>query len=875
MPSGNRWGPWRSLLVLSPVLIGGPLYAYQQHFKLPQPLSALTNPETNLPQISEERILGISKHLSEGIGYRTVGTYEHSLADKWMVQAAEQVQQNCERIVRRTGRKLVCEVWRQEGSGNHRFDMMGKRLYKTYVNLTNIVVRISDGTPEGKEHAVLINSHLDSTLPSPGAADDALPVGIMLDCMRVLIETPDWSPTHAIIFLFNHAEESLQDGSHLFSTQHPIAPTVRAMVNLEAAGTTGREILFQATSEQMIEAYSRVPRPYGTIFANDIFSSGIILSDTDFRQFETYLNVTGLDMAVVGNSYLYHMRKDLVENIEPGTPQHMGENTLALIRYLSSSESPVANLTEGYSRPSTVFYAHVGPTFFIYSFTTAKIMYTALLVASFALVRLTFVDPAPALKSGHGFWREQGKGVIAVTAGIAGTLLVPNVVAVVMRSVLNKGMSWFKSPLAPIGLYGPAALLGAMISQYFVGEVHEQSVFTALLLIQAFFALAVQLVNIGSAAIFFLTALPLFVVLALNPLFVGSNQRISLWTYGLGQILPSLSGSLLLLGVVEVFVPLTGRIGADAPADNIVATIISGLGAISFPLVLPFAHKFGHRRLLRGIVFLSVIMVVLIGVFASMEPFDAMHQKRLFFLHMENITTHEQHLHIATADGAPGFEKLVEDIVHEFGAIEHVPPPVVMDEYNSDWDSLYPFSNFLSPYKIPLSIHPDYISPWTSERPFTVTSVDHPITNDLLPPGTTRNLTITVSHPDLIWTVIAFDAHVLQWSLDDNPPDEHARHHIKEGSFYGHDTYSFDLVIKVPPPPPGGDVEAQDAGRVGIRVNFVGLQERGVWPAKKAVKAYGGVAMELFEELDGWLEEKTQGKVDALLMGCVGGVTVV
>ena len=96
----------------------------------------------------------------------------------------------------------------------------------------------------------------------------------------------------------------------------------------------------------------------------------------------------------------------------------------------------------------------------MYSFSTAKIMYSALLVASFVLVRLTFVDPAPALKAGHGFWREQGKGAIAVTAGVAGTMLLPNVVAVVMRSVLNKGMSWFKNPLAPIGLYGPAALLG-------------------------------------------------------------------------------------------------------------------------------------------------------------------------------------------------------------------------------------------------------------------------------------------------------------------------------------------------------------------------------------------------------------------------------
>jgi Zn-dependent M28 family amino/carboxypeptidase len=195
-----------------------------------------------------------------------------------------------------------------------RFDMMGKRIYKTYVNLSNIIVRISDGTPEGKEHAVLFNAHLDSTLPSPGAADDALSVGIMLDCMRVLIETPDWSPKHAIIFrkvyfflvsrsfspsfaVFNHAEECLQDGSHLFSTQHPIAPTwvsldifafsiltpmsaselpsiskvghiVRCRLThikiLTAAGTSGREILFQATSEQMIEAYSHIPR-YGLI----------------------------------------------------------------------------------------------------------------------------------------------------------------------------------------------------------------------------------------------------------------------------------------------------------------------------------------------------------------------------------------------------------------------------------------------------------------------------------------------------------------------------------------------------------------------------------------------------------------------------------
>jgi hypothetical protein len=140
----------------------------------------------------------------------------------------------------------------------------------------------------------------------------------------------------------------------------------------------------------------------------------------------------------------------------------MGENTLALLKYLSSKKSPVAGLTNGYTKPTTVFFAHVGPTFFIYSFTTAKIIYGLLFAFSLLLVRITFVDPAPALRKGHGFWREQRKGAVAVLAGMAGTMIVPNVVALIMREVLNKGMSWFRNELAPIGLYGPAALLGAL-----------------------------------------------------------------------------------------------------------------------------------------------------------------------------------------------------------------------------------------------------------------------------------------------------------------------------------------------------------------------------------------------------------------------------
>ncbi|KAJ7097218.1 hypothetical protein B0H15DRAFT_825213 [Mycena belliarum] len=842
-----RWGLRRSLLAIGPVLLIAPLLALKQHYSLPEPEISLFDARTGLPQISEARILGYAKYLSEDIGYRTVGTYEHALADDWMVEQAEAAKRHCESVVKASGRRLECEVWRQQGSGTHRFDMMSKRLYKSYQNLTNIIVRLSDGTPEGKAHALLLNSHLDSTLPSPGAADDAISVGIMLDCIRVLVDTPGWSPAHAVVFLFNHAEESLQDGSHLFSTQHPIAHTVRAVINLEAAGTTGRELLFQATSEEMVEAYSHVPRPFGTIFANDVFNSGVLLSDTDFRQFEEYLDVPGLDIAIVGNSYLYHMRKDLVENIEAGVAQNMGENTLALIRHLTAAGSALPTLKAGFAhkRMHMVYFGLMG-RFFIYRFSTAKVLYGALFAGALALAR------------GHAV----GAGVRAVGTGILGSMLVPNLVALVMQRGLGKGMSWFAGGhFAAIGLYAPATLLGAMVSQLLVPATDEKAVFAAIVLLQAAAAFGIQLLNIGSAAAFFISGLPLFASLLLNNVALTTRRgEVSLWAYTLGQFLPLLTGTLIMVPTVEVFVPLTGRLG-DVPADNIVASLIAFLGAQALPLAVPFAHRFGRQTLRRMVLVLAALTLANMALYARRDVFDAMHQKRLFVLHLENVTTHEHHLHIASADGAPGFHELVHDIMTEFAGLQTAIEPVVMDDYNSDWDSLYPFSAFLSPYKIELPKDASYASPWIAEGTgFSLEAVDD--VTDLV--AGTRSLTVKINHPGLIWTVIAFDAHVLQWNLDKNPPAEFARHHVKEASFYKADAWTLELVVRLPA-----------SGERGIGFNFIGLQEKAMWPAKRAVKEQGGPAMVLFERLDAWLDEKTGGTVDALLMGCVAGTAVV
>ena len=70
-------------------------------------------------------------------------------------------------------------------------------------------------------------------------------------------------------------------------------------------------------------------------------------------------------------------------------------------------------------------------------------------------------------------------------------------------------------------------------------------------------------------------------------------------------------------------------------------------------------------------------------------------------------------------------------------------------------------------------------------------------------------------------------------------------------------------------------IKLTDDDPSGLSVNFIGVQEKRMWPGKKSVKAEGGLAMRLFEEFDSWLEVKTGGTVDALLMGCVAGSVVV
>lgn len=203
----------------------------------------------------------------------------------------------------------------------------------------------------------------------------------------------------------------------------------------------------------------------------------------------------------------------------------------------------------------------------------------------------------------------------------------------------------------------------------------------------------------------------------------------SLVTYAISSFIPLFIGTSSAYLTLDVFVPLTGRIGADAPADNLIATIVSIVGALGCPLFVPFVWRFQNsntRVLNRMILAMVLVTAIPIAVFSVREPFDSMHQKRVYVMRTENvsrsflqlyvaflnhfqITTGEHHLHLSTSDGAPNFEYLVYEVAKQFSAPAITEPsdnastvaagipvpqpePVLMDWYNSDWDPMFPFS---------------------------------------------------------------------------------------------------------------------------------------------------------------------------------------
>ncbi|KAJ3254880.1 hypothetical protein HK103_006776 [Boothiomyces macroporosus] len=394
---------------------------------LPEPQA-----KTDLDYFSEGNCFDIIKVLSSDIGMRVVGTPQETKAKEYIIDYINNLKKSS---------KNEMEVIIQNAHGSHRFDFMGEPVIKVYSNVTNIIVRLTCDTCS--KDAILLNSHFDSSIVTPGAADDAAGVAIMLELIRLFSKK---EIKNSIVFLFNGAEETLQDATHAFVTQHELAPTIKAVLNLEAMGAKGKEILFQANSKALVDAYKHVPRPHASSLSNDVFGTGLILSDTDFRQFVQYGNLVGLDFAFYQNSYQYHTTMDTIENIQAGSIQHFGDNIYSILEHIVNLDKLDFEFDS-----NTVYYDLMGYSMVQYDKSVANVVHYVVVVISLLVClnqsRVLNMNLIDSLKVVLGF-------IVSIFSSI-----VTTIIASLFLATINP-MSWFSNEYFAVYLWGLSFAVG-------------------------------------------------------------------------------------------------------------------------------------------------------------------------------------------------------------------------------------------------------------------------------------------------------------------------------------------------------------------------------------------------------------------------------
>jgi hypothetical protein len=215
--------------------------------------------------------------------------------------------------------------------------------YGATAHVRNIVAT----RPGRRPFAIALVAHYDSVPDGPGAADDALGVGVCLEAGRILARRA--TPNYALALVFTDGEEyGLMGAAALL--RDPIAGWMRAVVNFEAIGSSGPALLFETTprSGSVLQAWaSQVRWPAGASFMTEIYRH--LRADTDL----TLLKRTGLagaNFAPVGDSYTYHTQLDNVSRLDRASVRHAGDNAVALAEALD-----VTDLSAPRDSPSTYF----------------------------------------------------------------------------------------------------------------------------------------------------------------------------------------------------------------------------------------------------------------------------------------------------------------------------------------------------------------------------------------------------------------------------------------------------------------------------------------------------------------------------------------
>ncbi len=582
-------------------------------------------PVTPLPvtadagRFSEARAWPLVEELADGIGPRPLGSSE-----------ADQAARSLERRLRALP---GVEVERQEVSGT-RFEEGVLVVYR----VVNVLARYGGERPE----AVLLSAHYDSPAESPGAADNGLGVATGVEVMRALAAGP--RPRQTVVLNLNGGEESGRLGAAGFLA-HPWARDVRAFANLDATGAAGKALLFRAGPGQawLLEAYAAaVPQPVGSVLGQDLLGSGAVPLFTDFEEY-TAARLPGVDLATLEDGYAYHTEGDRPGRLAPGTLQHLGDNTLALLRALVlPARTPVPE-------------APVGAFFSVWD--RVMVVYSP---------RVAWLGVALAWALTLGAWgaasRRRGLSARGVLRGAAWTglggvlgLAVPLLGALLLGGVLGRPHGWFAWPWLGGVTFGALGLVGVCAAEAAWSRsaarrggdlaVRGLERWSGALLWGGVVLLVMSAAGLGSAYV------PLLWVLG-GATGLGVAVLAPRW-WGVGWVLAFLPGAVVtgeLVGwVLALAVPLTGHLLVPFALDGAIALLVAlPLTAAAWLVPLVWPWEAGGRRVL-GLV--GLCAVVGWGALALVPTSSAQRPRRLRAV--ERVTPEGATRVVQSLDGLP------------------------------------------------------------------------------------------------------------------------------------------------------------------------------------------------------------------------------
>lgn len=196
----------------------------------------------------------------------------------------------------------------------------------------NVVARL-EGT--ARDGAVLLMAHYDSVPGGPGVSDDLAGTAAVLEAARALKAGPP--PKNPVIFLLDDGEEAGLLGAQAFADS-PLAREVKVIVNLEARGTAGPSLMFETIGHDgwlvplLAEGASR---PITSSVFVSIYQ--MMPNYTDLAVFKKH-KVDGMNFAYVENPGFYHTSGDNLQNLDPASLEHHGDNALGVVRNLAQAD---------------------------------------------------------------------------------------------------------------------------------------------------------------------------------------------------------------------------------------------------------------------------------------------------------------------------------------------------------------------------------------------------------------------------------------------------------------------------------------------------------------------------------------------------------